>query len=77
MSGVCSCTADIRFDQAPLRAIQSVGIKRYKAWSKRTDGAITEKYSSFHYGELRESAGNGDNFLWAHLFFQMERITFQ
>ena len=57
------------FDQAPLRAMQSVGIKRYKAWSKRTDGSITEKHSSFHYGELRESAGNGDNFLWAHLFF--------
>ena len=65
------------FDQAPLRAMQSVGIKRYKAWSKRIDGSINEKHSSFHCGELRESAENGDNFLWAHLFCQMERKTFQ
>ena len=66
------------FDQAPLRAMQSVGIKRYKAWSKRIDGSINEKHSSFHCGGLRESAGNCDNFPSAHLFHQrlMGRITF-
>ena len=68
-----------RFGQAPLRAMQSVGIKRYRAWSKGIDGSINEKHSSFHYGELRESAGQGKNFLGAHLCRQigrMGRITF-
>ena len=77
---VKSCEHCKRFGyHAPLHTMQSVGIKRYKAWSKRIDGSITEKHSSFHYGELRESAGNGDNFVWAHLFRQigrMRRITF-
>ena len=65
-----------RFGQAPLRTMQSVGIKRYKAWSKRIDGSINEKHSSYHCGEVRESAGNGDNFLWTHLFCQIDGITF-
>ena len=68
-----------RFGQAPLGAMQSVGIKRYKAWSKGIDGSINEKHSSFHYGGLRESAGQGKNFLGAHLGRQigrMGRITF-
>ena len=34
------------FDQAPLRGMQSVGIKRYKAWSKRIDGSIKEKHGN-------------------------------
>ena len=68
-----------RFGQAPWRAMQSAGIKRYRAWSKGIDGSINEKHSSFHYGELRESAGQGKNFLGAHLGRQigrMGRITF-
>ena len=59
-----------RFDQAPVRGRQSVGIKQYKAWSKRIDGSINERHSSFHCGGSRESAGNGDNFLLAHLFHE-------
>ena len=67
-----------RFGQAPLRAMQSVGIKRYKAWSKGIDGSINETHPSFHCGGLWVSAGNGDNFLLAHLFHGrlMGRITF-
>ena len=56
-----------RFDQAPGRARQSVSIKQYKAWSKRIDGSINERHSSFHFGGLLESAVNGDNFPFAHL----------
>ena len=66
-----------RFGQALLRAMQSVGIKRYKAWSKGIDGSINETHPSFHCGGLWVSAGNGDNFLLAHLFHRrlMGRIT--
>ena len=59
-----------RFDQAPVRARQSVGIKQYKAWSKRIDGSINERHSSFHCGGLRNLLETAITFSWCICFMR-------